>query len=58
VDAQRGRAAALRPTEREWTLYSADSNSRWHEYDFIGPSTDVRVLLGEIDDDPTSIFWG
>ena len=46
------------PPSGEWTLYSADRHSRWHEYDFIGPSTDVDVLLAEIDDDPTSIFWG
>jgi Protein of unknown function (DUF3024) len=30
----------------------------WHEYEFIGSSTDVGVLLAEIEDDPTSIFWG
>jgi hypothetical protein len=27
-------------------------------YDVIAPSTDVGVLLREIEDDPTSIFWG
>jgi hypothetical protein len=56
----RSAVAQLRfdPPRGEWTLYSADRNSRWHEYDFIGPSTDVNVLLAEIDDDPTSIFWG
>lgn len=46
------------PPSGEWTLYSADRNSRWHVYDFIGPSTEMGVLLAEIDGDPTGIFWG
>ena len=45
------------PDAEHWTLYCADRNSRWHRYDFIEPGT-VDDLLGEIDEDPTGIFWG
>lgn len=41
-----------------WTLYWKDRNARWHRYDLIEPSADIRVLLDEIDRDPTCIFWG
>jgi hypothetical protein len=42
----------------EWTLYWSDRNGRWHLYDLIDPTDDVRVLLNEVDRDPTCIFWG
>jgi hypothetical protein len=45
-------------TTRAWTLYWGDSNRRWHRYELIGPSNDVRVLLDELDRDPTAVFWG
>jgi len=41
----------------KWTLYCADRNSRWHDYQ-IEPEKDIRVLLQEVDVDPTGIFWG
>ncbi len=41
-----------------WTLYWSDRNGRWHRYDLIEPAPDVRVLLDEVDRDPTCIFWG
>ena len=44
--------------KREWTLYSADRNSRWHEYWDIDPHKDFEVLLQEVEEDPTGIFWG
>ncbi len=52
--------ARLRYTKRssEWSLYWSDRNSKFHEYDLIDPSTDVDVLLAEVDRDPTAIFWG
>jgi hypothetical protein len=52
--------ARLRYTKsrRSWTLYWSDRNSTFHLYDLIKPTTDVDVLLHEIDRDPTSIFWG
>jgi len=41
-----------------WTLYSPDSNGRWHRYDEIGPAPAVGPLLEEVDRDPAGIFWG
>ncbi len=41
-----------------WTLYWADRNGRWHLYDLVEPHQPVGVLLGEIERDPTCIFWG
>ena len=41
-----------------WTLYYSDRNGRWHRYDAIGVTKDVRILLDEVDRDPTCIFWG
>jgi Protein of unknown function (DUF3024). len=43
---------------RRWTLYWRDRNLRFHLYDRLPPSPSVEVLLGEIDSDPTCIFWG
>jgi hypothetical protein len=42
----------------EWTLYWRDSNACWHRYDRIDPSSDLTMLLAEIESDPTAIFWG
>jgi hypothetical protein len=41
-----------------WSLHCSDSNGRWHYYDQLGPSQTIGPLLGEIDADPTGIFWG
>jgi hypothetical protein len=41
-----------------WSLYWADRNSRWHEYDRLPPVKDIDRILAEIDRDPTGIFWG
>jgi hypothetical protein len=41
-----------------WTLYWSDHNVRWHRYDLVDPTPDIRVLLDEIDRDPTGIFCG
>ena len=40
-----------------WTLYWSERNGRWHLYDLVDPIDDVRVLLDELDRDPTGIFW-
>ena len=45
------------PDHKNWTLYCADRNSRWHRYELVDPGT-VDELLEEIEDDPTGIFWG
>ena len=46
------------PADHYWSLYCADRNSRWHDYDMIQPTPQLDELLTEIDDDPTGIFWG
>jgi len=44
--------------KNEWTLYCADRNSKWHLYSHIDPNESIDVLLQEVDDDPTGIFYG
>ena len=44
--------------ENIWTLYCTDRNSRWHKYRSIEPNEDFDVLLQEVNEDPTGIFWG
>jgi len=43
---------------RGWELYWADRDSNFHVYDSIEPTQNVAILLAEIDDDPTCIFFG
>jgi len=43
---------------REWTLFCADRNSRWQPYWQVEPNKDLDVLLREVEEDPTGIFWG
>jgi hypothetical protein len=43
---------------RLWTLLWRDRNERWHRHDRVEPTADVTVLLGEIEQDPTCLFWG
>lgn len=45
------------PASARWTLFWADRNDRGHLYDLIEPGT-AGQLLGEIENDPTCIFWG
>ncbi len=44
-------------SNRSWTLYWADRNQRWHRYWDLDPSESIGVLLDEIDEDPTCIFF-
>jgi DUF3024 family protein len=46
------------PDGRQWQLYCADSNGRWHRYELTGPTTRLQELIDEIERDPTGIFWG
>ena len=46
------------PQTKEWALYWADRNSKWHEYELIEPSRNFESLLKEVHEDPTGIFWG
>jgi hypothetical protein len=58
VDEQRSRAAALRRGRQSWTLQWRERDGKWNRYADAKPTTDVTVLLNEIDEDPTGIFWG
>jgi hypothetical protein len=40
------------------TLHAADRRGRWFRYGDVGPAPHVAILLGEVEDDPTGIFWG
>ena len=46
------------PEQHIWTLYCADRNSKWHEYFDLESNHDFEVLLEEVNEDPTGIFWG
>jgi hypothetical protein len=46
------------PSNKKWSLYYRDRNSRWHEYWDIDSDPDLDVLLQEVNEDPTGIFWG
>jgi DUF3024 family protein len=51
--------ARLRFTRsRGWELYWSDRNSDFHVYEPVEPTQNVAMLLAEIDDDPTCIFFG
>jgi len=51
--------ARLRFTRsRGWELYWPDRNSKFHIYEDAEPTQDVTLLLGEINRDPTGIFFG
>ena len=41
-----------------WTLYYGDRNSRWQEYFDIAPRQPIDVIVNELDEDPTCVFWG
>jgi hypothetical protein len=41
-----------------WTLYWRDSDGSWHVYREVPPTASIDRLLGEVDRDPTAIFWG
>lgn len=40
-----------------WVLFCFDRNARRRSY-CARPTTDLAVLLAEVDKDPTGIFWG
>jgi hypothetical protein len=41
-----------------WSLFWADRNDRWHPYDQLYPTRNVKRVVAEIEDDPTCIFFG
>ena len=46
------------PSKARWSLHCADRNSRWHLYEDLAPAKDFALLLREVEEDPTGIFWG
>ncbi|MGH2698358.1 MAG: DUF3024 domain-containing protein [Actinomycetota bacterium] len=46
------------PATRLWTLYARDGNDRRLDYPYVDPAPTIKPLLGELDNDPTAIFWG
>ena len=42
----------------EWSLYWRDRNLRFHLYDQVQPTPHIDDLIGEVERDPTGIFWG
>ncbi len=41
-----------------WTLYFGDRNDRWVRYPELAPKQPIGLLINELDEDPTCIFWG
>ncbi len=54
----RGVATTLHGQDPPLVLFWSDRNARWHRYDLVDPTGDVRGLIAEINRDPTCIFWG
>lgn len=42
----------------KYTVHWMDSNERWRRYEEIEPTSDIEVVLREIDEDPICVFWG
>ena len=42
----------------EWTLYFGDRNGKWTMYFDLDTKQPVDVLINELGDDPTCVFWG
>lgn len=51
-------AQLRRDARGTWSLHWRGSDERWHLYEDVKPTKNVRPLLAEIDADPTGIFWG
>lgn len=41
-----------------WTLYFGDRNGKWVEYYDLEPGQRIDVMIAELEDDPTCVFWG
>lgn len=53
-------AAPYRPSvqRKQWSLYWRDRHLKFHEYDFVEPTSHIDELIEEVKRDPTGIFWG
>ncbi len=45
-------------TSMKWKLYWSNQHQKFFCYDRLSPKNEIKDLLKEIDEDPTSIFWG
>lgn len=52
--------ARLRYTKTSgmWTLYCRDRHLRFHRYQRVAPTSDIAVLIAELERDPMCVFWG
>jgi hypothetical protein len=41
----------------KWTLYFGDHNGKWVLYFDLDPKQPIHVLINELEDDPTCVFW-
>ena len=41
-----------------WTLYVGDRYGKWTTHLELDPRQPVDVIITELDDDPTGVFWG
>ena len=48
----------LNPDSQLWQIYCVDRNRRWHRYTRVAPTRSFELLIKEIEEDPTGIFWG
>ncbi len=46
------------PDKVKWKLFCSDRNGKWHAYLGPGRYNNLERLIGEVEDDPTGIFWG
>jgi hypothetical protein len=45
-------------SRRHWQLYCQYRDLKWHEYEPRPSAASFEVLLREVAEDPTGIFWG
>ena len=45
-------------TKNEWRLYWQRRDLKWHSYDLLPYSRDLKELVGEVDEDPYCCFFG
>lgn len=45
-------------SQATWRLYCMMSDLKWHTYEPLPESPDVKALIEEVRRDPTGIFWG
>ena len=45
-------------TKNEWRLYWQRRDLKWHAYDLLSSSPDLKELVAEIDKDPYCCFFG